>query len=569
MLCKPAVTPRGYANAVQAHSEQSIGDSLYPGHNFASLASYLLEPYQSYASLLSARGTTADPRGQNDEFAAFYRLGKKGTERFRYVKKPEALYNMENDGASSGCEGSAKRTGRDEQERSIDDTSTAGKLLFLRGNASPKWLNHIGAKYRVDPEFFYRHRDFAATTGRPDYFSLPSLPSTNRNMLRLRVTTIGARKTRGGNCPVSQKELDALRKEARALLSDYFEGLSRERNSEAHLGKSVVRDFSAHDSEYFTIEQNVSVYIAEAQRGWIGIHPKRKQGGPRMLTLPKAIVWLDSGDDLSLSPSGPWRSRHWSSESGYVDYFPTIQHEANIALKSHRTRQPLASTTGLPRSHDDIPQSASRLHLNYGRELKPEIMACDPFYALHDLFRFVAFNNLQFFNLIKHTLRAELHQDSQALSNVIYNKQILERHVEYIQDIITFIQGRADCDWPRYQDHEGTAEMAIRRIVKDFEDLLARARAHAAECDTGMEIIMKKAMAQEAQNALHQAEKVAKLTKLAFFFVPLSFTAAIFGMNVTELGTSSSTHIWAWIAVSVPVSLVSFMFMLTDVRKSN
>lgn len=305
MLYVTSGTPRRYANAVQAHSEQSIADSLYPGHNFGSLASYLLEPFQTHAPSVPAGGTIADPRDQNDEFAALYRLGKKGAERFRYLKTPEELDGIDNDTATSDVDGPVERTRREEQEGSSYDACKDGRLLFLRGNASPEWLNRIGAKYHVDPEFFCRHRDFAATIGRPDYFSSPSLPSTNLNMLRLRVTTIGVRKARGRTCPLSQRELDAMRKEARASLREYFDGLSRQRNPEAHLGDSIVRDFSIHDKEYFSIEQNISIYITAAQRGWIGIHPERKRLSETLYADASiAIIWLDVGNDLNRSPPG-------------------------------------------------------------------------------------------------------------------------------------------------------------------------------------------------------------------------------------------------------------------------
>ena len=52
-------------------------------------------------------------------------------------------------------------------------------------------------------------------------------------------------------------------------------------------------------------------------------------------------------------------------------------------------------------------------------------MAYDPFYALHDILRFIAFNKTQFFNFISSRLRMELdhsaliYQDSQTLSNVL------------------------------------------------------------------------------------------------------------------------------------------------------
>ena len=265
------MTAHDYANAVQAHSEQSISDSLYPGHNFANLASYLSEPYQIRAPLIAAQNTVSNQqRNSAGQFASIYRLSKRGDERFRYINSPEELDVLENEIAALTVNPSTGGGPRDNNNIS-DQNVEQGRLLFLRGNASPEWLNYIGARYSVDPEFFRRHRDFAATMGRPEYFSLPSLPSTNLDMIRLRVTTIGSRIPLERNNGLSQKELDTLRRHAKDSMKDYLNGLSRQRITELRLGDSVVQDFSINSLEHFSIEQNISIYITKAPNGWIGM----------------------------------------------------------------------------------------------------------------------------------------------------------------------------------------------------------------------------------------------------------------------------------------------------------
>ncbi|KAK8217441.1 hypothetical protein M8818_001197 [Zalaria obscura] len=51
------------------------------------------------------------------------------------------------------------------------------------------------------------------------------------------------------------------------------------------------------------------------------------------------------------------------------------------------------------------------------------------------------------------------------------------------------------------------------------------------------------------------AERVARLTRLAFVFIPPSFICTFFGMNVLQLGTEGP-DIWVWFAIAVPVSLL-------------
>ncbi|KAK8232502.1 hypothetical protein HDK90DRAFT_312705 [Phyllosticta capitalensis] len=52
----------------------------------------------------------------------------------------------------------------------------------------------------------------------------------------------------------------------------------------------------------------------------------------------------------------------------------------------------------------------------------------------------------------------------------------------------------------------------------------------------------------ESTRALQEAEEITKLTQLAFFFIPLTFVAGIFGMNVKEL---TDVNIWIWAVTSI------------------
>jgi hypothetical protein len=51
------------------------------------------------------------------------------------------------------------------------------------------------------------------------------------------------------------------------------------------------------------------------------------------------------------------------------------------------------------------------------------------------------------------------------------------------------------------------------------------------------------------------------LTTLATFYIPLSFIASIFGMNVTQFDPSISVQIWIYFVVALPVTAAS-MFLV-------
>ena len=248
------------------YSKQDIRKSHYPGENFVKLAEYLASPdwddTPDTPMDLDQESATAYRR-KNRDFGAYYQLGECGSRRFRVLGTPEELESAERE---------RDITIPDDDSSVQDETSDRkeGRLLFLRGSASPKWLNYIGDTYTVNPEFFNRHRDFAL--GEQDYLPLPSLPSANPNMLRLHVTTVGTRNATGKNTDLSQDELDAARAETHDSMKEYLARLCRNRNFKLQLGDSIVRDFSIHDKEHFSMEQYISINITKAPQGWIGMY---------------------------------------------------------------------------------------------------------------------------------------------------------------------------------------------------------------------------------------------------------------------------------------------------------
>src|SRR5690606_21321980 len=63
---------------------------------------------------------------------------------------------------------------------------------------------------------------------------------------------------------------------------------------------------------------------------------------------------------------------------------------------------------------------------------------------------------------------------------------------------------------------------------------------------------------KEARKSIQLADNVKIVTQLAFVFLPLTFSSAIFGMNVKELG-SGSNSLWVFVLVSLAVGLVTLL----------
>lgn len=554
------VTSRDYADAVNAHSLTTINESLYPGHNYVDLASFLLQPYQSYAPRVGSSHNEEPPKTeQTKEFAVLLDIQGKDHPQFRYLQAPEDLEQSVDDDIISN-------------ERTQGAYST---LLFLRGYARPEWLNAVGARYSVDPEFFLRHLNSFFQSTHSNYFTSPALPSRSTSMLRLCITTIGrwgGRRQYGKK--MSQNDLHLRRYRAEGSLHRHIGGVSRSSDGDIKLGDSMVRQFSIHDEEHFSIEQDISVYVTKCGNRWIGRAPTPRTFFWCLMMLKLGIIWSDVGNDLVESLVGPWQDEGFRFDSWDVSYLPTLQHASRVAWKPRRgsrslSRIPERSLSFQATGQRKIPQSASLLHLGYKKKADSQYLASDPFYALNSVFCFVASSELQIINLIEEKLSSELdyatidqryHQD---VTNILYHKQILKRHMTYLLQITAFIKARGNSDWPKSTDAKmrEKADSAADHLLNSFQSLHDRARTLVQECDAGMVVRMNNIQIKEAQSVLSQARVTAKLTKLAFFYVPLSFTTSLFGMNVTNFGIASSLGLWEWALLSTLLLLTSFGFL--------
>lgn len=168
-------------------------------------------------------------------------------------------------------------------------------------------------------------------------------------------------------------------------------------------------------------------------------------------------------------------------------------------------------------------------------------------------------------NILRSELDAEKlgHQPNPTLSNLLYNSQALDRHIEHIKESLRIIKSNKLTTWPRGRldpDLFQKSNTAKEDLITDYEHLLSRCHFLSQKCQKGMQVVMNNTMIMESEKAIAQAERVQKLTRLAFVFTPLSFTASFFGMNFVELG-QGTLNIWVWLAVSIPVLAISIFLM--------
>jgi CorA-like Mg2+ transporter protein len=281
-----------------------------------------------------------------------------------------------------------------------------------------------------------------------------------------------------------------------------------------------------------------------------------------------ALVWLDSGKDLSEGPWGPWLNPHGLPYGKQNHCHPIIQHRPKGALLPG---EPEPQPNETPASKN-FAQNVTLLPVQYGSTLDPSLVHTDPMYALSELFAFAGSSESQFLNLVQAQIQRDVeilpHKMEHSVANLRHRKTLLDEHIERLRTTVEILRNRDMLDWPKQVQsplpmEDPTVEKALYSLLLDYEHLLDRATNLSEQCVGGTNIIMNSAMLAESQKSIIQAKGVAKLTLLAYLFLPLPFTTSFFGMNFLQLG-SGKLSMWWLVAVLVPIQSVSVAVLYWD-----
>ncbi|KAH8742314.1 hypothetical protein F5883DRAFT_671360, partial [Diaporthe sp. PMI_573] len=508
-----------YAQSVVNYSKVGVQDEYLSGIHYTRLGNFLISPYKSYGD----EWTLAIPES-GFHFITICDLAKKRDDPTRTIdfENPQGFLN---------------------HFGSLSTTSTfPGLLVFLRGFPCANWLNHLGATFDVDPEFFYRHLDVSIgllpNVSRLD--SSYSTPFTSaENIIHLRVCNTGSWDTNGFKPTIA-----LLRERCEASMSSHLEDFARMRNFAA--GDSIVRRFMVHGLNNFAIEQKISVEVIRHTLRW------------------SIVVWMDSGMDLS----------HCKTEFPLMKMtrlHPVFQHRSQMALSYQREK------AGTPASEDyreaqrqgqHFAQSINHMHERYGRFLKTDVMANDAFYAMNKLFEFSAASIDQLLELFENNIRVVPHHaDNTVLSQLLIHQAYVDDYRSYLRDILDTIAARGSMKWPRAQEpkHRELADHAAEQLEAKYRRLLRRCERLSEQHSSSVNILMSLESQSQSEKAMAQADRLGKLSVLAYIYIPITFATSFYGMNFVELGTQLS--IWTYFAMAAPLLAISLIAWFINVGK--
>lgn len=306
-----------------------------------------------------------------------------------------------------------------------------------------------------------------------------------------------------------------------------------------------------------------------------------------------AVIWQDSGNDLAAGPSGPWKNEHLRTNTWKASFIPTFMYQKDIALLTSSIKRidETASTGGLSlpnsqRREDHststytIKQCSLLLSKHYGRFLHRSSSIKSPLYALGELFTFSATAVSQLLNMLEKQIDAETNRllrnsldsreqeqlHSAALTNFVYNKHILEEHINALRANVTILGDSGGPEWIRNEEPGNDRLIGSRKaILKDFEFLLQRACRLSESCSRGINTAGSNAAVVESKRAGQQAAYVSRLTLLAFFYIPASFSTSIFGMNLQQLGQGDdSSLLYIWLGTLMGLYILTYLVWKVD-----
>ena len=274
-----------------------------------------------------------------------------------------------------------------------------------------------------------------------------------------------------------------------------------------------------------------------------------------------AIICSDCGRDLAQSPSGPWLGDRPGEAGLHIKTFPVPEHRMWASYSI--TTNSAGNNTKTKSSLGAIPQSLAKLSKANESGQGINLMHEDPLYALNRVFSFFVCSEAYFLSFMASQVErsSSLNKgtpdvaDEEVLSNLLHCRQLLERHEEELRHGLRTVRARSSSS--------DAIQAASSCLERDLVYLTERAFTLKNRSETSISLFMNVASIGEARRSVQQNRLLFRFTVIVSIYVPLSFVASVFGMNFRQFG-QGNLSIWIYVVVSVPVFLVSALFLFVN-----
>jgi hypothetical protein len=196
-----------------------------------------------------------------------------------------------------------------------------------------------------------------------------------------------------------------------------------------------------------------------------------------------------------------------------------------------------------------------------------QLLSEDPFFLLASLFTTSALSFVQLLNYLSVSITegrsTEISLLDVKLERLRHCVRIIYRVESALAENLQWVAQGGCSTWPKARPGTNTAarkEALQTRLRTDHEALQRRCVIMRQDCESAMVFLVSYSQLLCGEQGIAQAGEVARLTKLASFFVPLAFVTSVFGMNVKEL-QENFPSIFVFVVAAVVISLATYATM--------
>ncbi|EGX45096.1 hypothetical protein AOL_s00173g197 [Orbilia oligospora ATCC 24927] len=375
------------------------------------------------------------------------------------------------------------------------DKGEPRKFISIRGRPSLCLMQRIGDETKIEPEVLLEPLDW------PGVFRVRALPSDRKKSITVRFISLGC---------YARDRTDSISESysrRQALVDSTVKEISRKRLQEDKAGIEVCRKVHLHGRNFFSVEQYATFIpynINITDRSW------------------SAILINDSGNP--------------DKDSGYVNdgsrsplpQFYPITKFGSCALEGQGILRKAVRAESDSRNYSTPDPCRSRA--DCGVTMSPEdkkFAQESPIFIVYDLLVTSAICWIRFFSFLE-TFGKEIPGDEEEIATTLRRaKQISDDARLYFDDVVGFLESRQDLGWPECSSTE-RADHIAKTLITDFEHLRDLANQFSRTAGDSITIEMSRISISESKRALEQAQRIEKLTFLAYTFIPMAFVSSVF-----------------------------------------
>lgn len=391
--------------------------------------------------------------------------------------------------------------------------SSSNTITVIRGTPKASLLRYLGSHLGLAAEPLLEHYGF------PDTFRIRSLPSRPSSVVVIQFVSLGILNS-------SVEDTKALREELERQVSEQ----GQERLKEERIGYDRCRRLNVHDNNIFTVEQQAT--FLTYNDSWSG------------------ILLTDCG--LS-SATRPWIPR---SRTGCRAQFYPATLSGICDMSSLRCHSPFETTEDkrdLKRPNPFLRDSSDKLIMPVSDRT---LCLTDPFMFLSDILNTSALSWMLVLSYLRASHEALSIPPSDRAARLRADKVMLDRGASYFANNISLLE-YPPITWQRSERSKDVALL----LKRDFETLRSEAESLSTWCSDSISIAMSTISISDSQQSLAEARRVQLITFLAFIFIPMTFIASCFGMNVQELG-QSGPNLSIYFVVALPFTITILLVPL-------